>query len=92
MKFRILLFFLFSLITAPLTAVVGDWVSHGSRLDLTHLHLNGNILSAASLGGVVRFDIGDEKFSTVTNTDFLEHIDLLTYYVNHDSSQWISYN
>jgi len=91
MRSRLFFIILAVLYALPLSAVVGDWVSHGSRLDLTDLFLNGKTLSAASYGGLVQFDIENKKFSAITNTDFLEHIDLLTYYVNSDSSQWFSY-
>ncbi len=74
-----------------LFAIVGDWVSYGSQLTLKDLHFSGNTIKAASHGGLVQFNLDNEQFSTVGNTDHLEHIDLLRYYVNTDQSEWFSY-
>ena len=74
-----------------LYAVVGDWVSYGSQLTLKDLHFSGNTLRAASHGGIVVFDTKTEQFSTESNNDYLKHIDILSYYVNFDGSEWYSY-
>ena len=85
------LFILILFCVGTLHAVVGDWVSFGSQLTLNDLHLSGNILRSSSHGGMVVFNMNDETFSTENNTDFLEHIDILRYYVSPDGSEWFSY-
>jgi hypothetical protein len=86
-------FFVFMLLlgTASLFAIVGDWVSFGSQLSIKDLHVSGKMLRAASHGGIVIFDTQKEEFSTESNTDQLEHIDILRYFVNSDGSEWYSY-
>ena len=54
--------FLSALCAGMLQAIVGDWVSYGSQLTLTDLQINDNILSAASHGGLVSFDIQKSVF------------------------------
>ncbi len=85
------IFILILFCIGTLHAVVGDWVSFGSQLTLNDLHLSGNMLQSSSHGGMVVFNMNDETFSTENNTDFLEHIDILRYYVSPDGSEWFSY-
>ncbi|MEA2077100.1 MAG: hypothetical protein U9O95_03685 [Candidatus Marinimicrobia bacterium] len=85
------LMFLILFCTGMLHAVVGDWVSYGSQLTLKDLHISGNTLRSSSHGGMVMFNIENETFSTEHNINYLEHIDILRYYVNPDGSEWFSY-
>lgn len=70
-------------------AIVGDWVSYGSQLTLKDLHIENGVLKAATHGGQVVFDMENKTFEN--NNEDLEHIDILTYYVNSDGSEWFSY-
>lgn len=91
MKYVRSLFCLLLLAFMPLFAIVGDWVSFGSQLTLSDLHVSSNKIYASSHGGVVEFDIENENYSKQNYYAQLEHIDISNYYVNVDGSEWFSY-
>ena len=91
MKYVRTLFILLLIFTSHIFAIVGDWVSYGSQLTLSDLHIKSNNIYAASHGGIVEFDIVNEQFLKQSNYDQLEHIDISHFYSNADNSEWFTY-
>ncbi len=89
-SYRILILLLLTSITL-VYAIVGDWVSYGSKLTQWDLYLVDGNIKSASHGGTVMFNPDNEVFINDPFADKLAHIDILSMYINTDGSQWYSY-
>jgi hypothetical protein len=86
---RIIFFLLIA--NQALFAIVGDWKSYGSTLTMKDIFRDGGMLHIASRGGMLSFDISEERFLPYPHRDKLAHIDIHRFYVNPDGSRWFSY-
>ena len=89
MKKNILILLVIFFITNTAYAIVGDWMSYGSQLTLKDLRTSGNGVRMSSYGGMVEFDLESQIFHV--ESDYLQHIGIMKYYVNTDGSEWFSY-
>lgn len=76
---------------SSLYGIVGDWISYGSQLTLSDIYVQGRFIKAVSHGGPILFDTESDKFLESNMKDKLGHIDIRSYYINLDESEWYSF-
>lgn len=90
---RFLTTILFSCIIAPcLHSAVGDWQSAGSLINVKKMVLQGSILLGATEGGLLNVDMNNFSYSAITNTDYLDHINISSIFVDDHDHLWIGYD
>jgi len=89
-KIRFIVMFLLIALSS-LYAIVGDWKSYGSQLTPKDLYVQGKFIKAVSHGGPILFDTEMGTFLKSDMKDKLAHIDIRSYYINSDGSEWYSF-
>lgn len=75
-----------------LYAIVGDWISYGSQLTQKDIYVQGKLIKAVSHGGPILFDTESGNFLKSDVKNKLAHMDIGSYYINSDGSEWYSFS
>jgi len=90
---RFLFALLFSYMTvAYLFSAVGDWQSAGSLINVKKVILHDQTLLGATEGGLLNIDLKDLSYTAKTNTNFLDHINISSLFVDDHEHLWIGYD
>lgn len=70
-------------------AGVGEWKTFTSKRDVRDIVSNGNMIWAATTGGVFSYDLADTSFRQFTTSDGLKTIDLSAIALDSSGGVWI---
>ncbi len=80
------------LFVSSIFSTIGDWKSYGNLTTMYDFNFQDNSVIVASTGGLIKFDQQSLTVNTITNTDFLDNINISNFHIDNFGTYWIGYN